>query len=386
VNIAGYTAADIVQDFCSVFHWHDVASLDLNNGLLIDVRTPMEFSVGSIDKAVNIPVDELRQRLTELPKDKTIYVFCQVGLRGYIACRILMQHGFISVKNLSGGYKTYQLSIQEQSNEDIYEYDKIMKDDDMKPVLCGDPHPCANKVDVEVDASGLQCPGPIMKLFTAVKAMNYGETIRIRATDPAFEEDIRAWCSKTGNPLVSLSGTAGELNAVIRKERVQESFAPINRGNNDKTMVIFSNDLDRTIASFIIANGAAAMGRKVTMFFTFWGLNILRKSERVKVKKDVIATMFGFMMPRGSKKLTLSKMNMGGIGGLLIRYLMKKKNITSLEELIEQARNNGVVFVACMMSMDIMGIKKEELIDGVIPGGVASFLGAAEDSNMSLFI
>jgi peroxiredoxin family protein len=151
-------------------------------------------------------------------------------------------------------------------------------------------------------------------------------------------------------------------------------------------MIVFSNDLDKTIASFIIANGAAAMGRKVTMFFTFWGLNILRNPDGAGVKKDILSKMFGMMMPKGSKKLSLSKMNMAGIGPKLIRYLMNKKNISSLEELMDQAKKNGVIFVACNMSMDIMGIKKEELIDGVTIGGVASFLGSAEDSDMSLFI
>ena len=151
-------------------------------------------------------------------------------------------------------------------------------------------------------------------------------------------------------------------------------------------MIVFSNDLDKAIASFIIANGAASMGRKVTMFFTFWGLNILRNPNGPGVKKDLISKMFGFMMPKGSKKLTLSKMNMAGMGPKLIRYLMNKKNIFSLEELMSQAQKSGVEFVACNMSMDLMGIKKEELIDGVAIGGVASFLGSAEESDMSLFI
>jgi peroxiredoxin family protein len=115
-------------------------------------------------------------------------------------------------------------------------------------------------------------------------------------------------------------------------------------------------------------------------------LNILRKDGNVKVKKDLLGTMFGMMMPKGSKRLKLSRMSMGGIGGQLIRYLMKKKNVASLEELIEQARINGVNLVACNMSMDLMGIKKEELIDGVTIGGVASFIGEAEESDMSMMI
>ena len=386
VNIAGYAAANILEKSCEVFHWNEVTSLDTHAITLVDVRTPLEYGLGTIGKAVNIPVDELRSRLSELPKQKPVYVFCQVGLRGYIAARILMQNGFGSVKNLSGGYKTYQLAIQEQANEDIYEYDKIMKDDDMKPVECNDTHSCNSGADVEVDACGLQCPGPIMKLFSAIKAMNYGETARIKANDPAFYEDIKAWSAKTGNTLVSITSDAGQFCAVVRKEREKEQSTASGVMRTDKTMVVFSNDLDKAIATFIIANGAAAMGRKVTLFFTFWGLNILRKSEPVNVKKDFLSAMFGFMMPRGSKKLSLSHMNMGGMGALLIRYLMKKKNVASLEELIAQAVQNGVVLVACNMSMDVMGIKREELMDGVTIGGVASFLGAAEDSNMSLFI
>jgi peroxiredoxin family protein len=149
---------------------------------------------------------------------------------------------------------------------------------------------------------------------------------------------------------------------------------------------VFSGDLDKTIAAFIMANGAASMGRKVTIFFTFWGLNILRKPKKVPVHKTIIEKMFGFMMPRGTKKLGLSRMNMGGMGPKMIRAIMKQKGISSLEELIQDAISHGVRIVACQMSMDIMGIHKEELLDGVELGGVATFLGAGETSDMSLFI
>ena len=149
---------------------------------------------------------------------------------------------------------------------------------------------------------------------------------------------------------------------------------------------MFSGDLDKALASFIIANGAAAMGRKVTMFFTFWGLNILRRHEKVKVQKSFIEKMFGGMMPRGTKKLTLSKMNMMGMGSAMMKGIMKKKNVAALDELIEQAKKSGVKMVACTMSMDVMGIHKEELIDGVDLAGVASYLAAAENSDTNLFI
>lgn len=151
-------------------------------------------------------------------------------------------------------------------------------------------------------------------------------------------------------------------------------------------MVVFSGDMDKALASFIIANGAAAMGRPVTMFFTFWGLNILRKPEKQRVKKSVVEKMFGAMMPRGSRKLKLSKMNMGGMGTKMMKRVMREKNVETLENLMKQAMENGVKLVACTMSMDVMGIRKEEIIDGVEFAGVASYLGDAENSDVNLFI
>ncbi len=382
VNMAGFTAANILKGDMKVIHWDEIQDLDRKQSALIDVRTPLEFGIGAIDGAVNIPLDDLRSRIDEIPANKDIIIYCQVGLRGYIAARILMQKGYENVRNLSGGYKTYQVAVQKQSNEDIYEYDKISKSDEIKPVECYGEN-CNADVDINVDACGLQCPGPIMKVYNTIKSMNYGETLRIKATDPAFQEDIKAWCESTGNRLISTGFEGNAFNAIIRKEKQQEK---VKAEKNDKTIIVFSNELDKTIASFIIANGAAAMGRKVTMFFTFWGLNVLRKPEKQKIKKDFLSGMFARMMPRGSEKLSLSKMNMAGIGAKLIRYMMKKKNVDSLENLIQKARENGVNFIACSMSMDIMGIRKEELIDGVQVGGVATFLGSVEDSDMGLFI
>ena len=140
------------------------------------------------------------------------------------------------------------------------------------------------------------------------------------------------------------------------------------------------------LAGFIIANGAAAMGRPVTMFFTFWGLTALRKAEKQPVKKSLIEAMFGAMLPRGTKKLGLSRMNMGGMGTAMMKKIMADKNVDSLEELIRKAMSQGVKIVACTMSMDVMGIKEEELIDGVELGGVGAYLGDAEESDVNLFI
>ena len=153
-----------------------------------------------------------------------------------------------------------------------------------------------------------------------------------------------------------------------------------------KTIIVFDGDMDKVLASFVIANGALAMGRPVTMFFTFWGLTALRKQKKVPVKKSFIEKMFGFMLPRGAGKLKLSKMNMGGMGTAMMQGIMKDKNIDSLETMMKKAMDNGVKIIACSMSMDVMGIRPEELIDGVEIGGVGTYLGDAEESDVNLFI
>jgi len=383
VNMAGYVAANILKKACAIIHWDKIAKLDTNRSILLDVRTKEEFDLGSIKGAINIPIDELRSRLAEIPKDKEIIIYCQVGLRGYLAYRILKQKGFKNIKNLSGGYNTYYPTSQKQSNKHIYDHGKIDNSDLIHAAVPAEK--CT--ADVTINACGLQCPGPIMQVYKAIGMMKPGQVLEISASDPGFAKDLAAWCERTGNQLLKVEKSAKKVTAYIKKDSGQNkeiTNTPVS--GNDKTMVVFSGDLDKAIASFIIANGAAAMGRKVTMFFTFWGLNILRKNQKVDVKKDFLEAMFGWMMPRGSKKLGLSKMNMGGLGTKMIRYIMQKKNVAALEDLILQAKTQGVNIVACSMSMDVMGIKEEELIDGVEIGGVAAYLGAAEKADTNLFI
>lgn len=382
VNIAGLTAANIVKGDAEVLHWDAVDGIDPQKDFILDVRTREEYELGTVKGAYNIPYAQLRQRLDEIPRDKKIYIFCQIGLRGYFAYRALKNLGYPFVSNLSGGYKTYSLATARQSNEDIYEYDSILKNDELRRVT---PSPKSYKETTSINTCGLHCPGPIMKVYEAMDKLKKGEILKVSSTDPAFHNDLEAWCKRTGNQLLERSFSNNVFYAKVMKEEIPGEEPKI--GNrNDKTMVVFSGDLDKAIASFIIATGAASMGRQVTMFFTFWGLNILRKPEGVKTEKDFLSRMFGFMMPRGSKKLKLSKMNMAGMGGRLIRHIMKKKNVSSLEDLIKTAQDYNIKLIACNMSMDVMGIKREELIDGVEIGGVASFLGSAEESDMSLFI
>lgn len=385
VNMAGFTASNILRGDMKVMHWDELDKLN-NDYFILDVRTGVEFEAGHIKGAVNIPVDELRKRIADIPRDKKIFVYCKVGLRGYIAYRILAQNGY-DAYNLSGGYDIYQAANSINNNN-------IKMNDEMTRIETKDGEGIKpDSAVVKIDACGLQCPGPIMKVYKEIEKIKDGEMLEVHVTDPAFERDIKSWCSRTGNILCGIEKSCCDYVAYIKKasehegnvKNTGEKAAPCELPQG-KTMVVFSGDLDRAIASFIIANGAAAMGRPVTMFFTFWGLNILRRDRAVGVKKNLIEKMFGRMMPRGSRKLKLSSMNMAGIGGKMIRGIMKKKNIASLEELIEQAQANGVKLVACSMSMDVMGIKEEELIDGVEMGGVAYMLGEAEESNMSLFI
>ena len=384
VNMLGFTAANILRGDVKPFYAEDTDGLDRNKVTLLDVRTPEEAETGVIDGAVNIPVDELRSRLSELPKDKPVYAYCAVGLRGYVASRILTQHGF-DAYNLSGGIKTWR-DAHEKPDAPSPTDCVGMKKENGKPAKSCDLPLTGNEKVIEVDACGLQCPGPIMKTAQAVKAAAEGEILLIRATDPGFVSDIGVWCERTGNRLLGTKRDGAAYEVRVQKYAPAVSAASQPAGGNDKSIIVFSGDLDRAIASLIIANGAASMGRKVTMFFTFWGLNILRRNNRVGVKKGFMEKMFGAMMPRGTQKLGLSRMNMLGMGPKMIRGVMRRKHVSSLEELLQSAIDSGVRIVACQMSMDIMGIRREELIDGVEIAGVATFLGAAEQSDTNLFI
>lgn len=379
VNMLGYVASNIADGVLKVVHHHQIDQLVRNGAYLIDVREEMEVELGTIKGAVNIPLGDLRNKLDTLPKDQPIYVTCQVGLRGYLATRILSQHGFEAI-NLSGGYKTYSTAKGQASTSGR---DDIVPTADPSEKQCNEDI----KVDLTINACGLQCPGPIAQVYQAMEKLQSGQVLEMSVTDPGFARDIDAWCEKTKNNLLKQESEQGQYKVWIQKGAA--NLKQVNPNPIDKdgtTLVVFNQDLDKAIASFIIATGAASMGKKVTMFFTFWGLNILRKDQAPKVEKGFLEKMFGMMMPKGTKKLPISNMNMGGLGAKMIKYVMAKKNVDSLEDLMKNAQEIGIELVACSMSMDVMGIKKEELIDGVEVAGVASYLGKAEDANTNLFI
>lgn len=375
VNMAGFVAENILTGKSRIISWREIANLS-DDTVRIDVRTKAEYELGTIPGFINIPVDELREHLDELPKEKPIVVTCAVGLRGYLAYRILTQNGFKDVRNLSGGYKTWSVATAPIHNQPF-----CPKAD--QPAACG----CAPHASVlKVDACGLMCPGPIMQLKKNYETLTEDGLLEISATDQAFGKDVAAWCKTTGAELVGLDNREGIVKATIRKKKRPQPTvgAPIARKN--KTIVVFSDDLDKALASFVIANGAAATGEKVSLFFTFWGLNIIKKRQKPAVAKDLFGKMFGMMLPAHSGQLKLSKLNMMGMGSRMMRMIMRDKRIDSLESLIQQAVENGVEMIACTMSMDVMGVKKEELLDNVTLGGVATYLERTDDANLNLFI
>ena len=391
VAIAGYVAEDMITGKTNPVYWRELRDIEMENKFLLDVRTQDEFALGSLPGAVNIPLDELRDRMSELPKDRMIYTFCAVGLRGYLAYRILTQHGFDKVRNLSGGLKTYRAAtapiVIHQENEDQTDESPSPQEKTLSSEPSAAPAiPVVAAKTIRVDACGLQCPGPILKMKKTMDGLASGERVEITATDPGFPRDAAAWCSSTGNQLISKEASGGKSVVIIEKGEPKACNIVTSCEGKGKTFIMFSDDLDKALATFVLANGAAATGQKVTIFFTFWGLNVIKKLHKPETEKDIFGKMFGMMLPSSSKKLKLSKMSMGGIGGKMMRYIMNKKGIDSLESLRQQALENGVEFIACQMSMDVMGVKQEELLDEVTIGGVATYMERADNANVNLFI
>lgn len=432
INMLGYIANNIkdgLTNMASVNELYETSHL--RNGLLIDVRTPEEHRIGAIENSINIPLSKIRQQISEIKKIKesknaeAIVVYCRVGIRGYLAERILRENGVKEVYNLSGGYMSYkEYRPVDRKLYSVTSGDKYMNHSkyilDSKSV--SKTKSTSISINHTLDLCGMQCPGPIMAVSKKLQTMAEGEQLQVKVTDPGFGPDLQAFCYSTGNTLISIeeingstldskascaggqdlfkcdNGTFFKAMVVKGGERKNSNVANniasclASIGNNQKTLIVFSNDLDRALATFIIANGARAMGSEVTLFFTFWGLNILRKkdastsADQHKIKKNFLEKMFGIMMPKGSNELKLSKLNMLGMGTSMMKYVMKNKKVEPLDGLIEHAINSGVRLIACSMSMDIMGIKKEELIPGIEIGGVATYLNMAEKSNLNLFI
>ncbi len=386
VAIAGYVASNIVGGAMPAISWRELLEKK-EQVVLVDTRTAEEFSFGTIPGALNIPLDEMRERLAEIPADKPVVLFCAVGLRGYLAQRILMGRGYRDVRNLMGGYKTFSTAVAPLPAPTALSSATVSSSFDVVSAEASSVSDTEKKV-LKVNACGLQCPGPIIQVKKAIDSIEIGERVEIVATDAGFARDASAWCETTGNKLIENREEKGRYTLVIEKgdSACACSSGGYAGGGRGKTLILFSDDLDKALATFVLANGAAATGQKVSIFFTFWGLNVLKKVQKPRVQKDFFGKMFGMMLPSSSLKLKLSQMNMFGMGSRMMRFLMKRKGVDSLESLRRQALMQGVEFIACQMSMDMMGIQREELLDEVTVGGVATYMERADKANVNLFI
>ncbi len=403
LNMLGFMALNAKSGLSKPVSWKDVDAWKARGAFLLDVRSQEEFELGAIPGAYNIPHTEIRARLGEIPRGKAILINCAVGLRGYLAERVLRQNGFEDVGNLTGGYRIWSAAVSELER-------LAAGSPAIAPSVAPPASPLFSAADSKragvnedgspeaaptlLDACGLQCPGPIIQLKKGMDALKPGQRLKVLATDQGFSHDVKSWCSLTGNELISLSQEKGQIQALIEKggsalcggAPCPSPGASVIGSQTGATFIVFSNDMDKALASFVLANGAAAIGRTVTMFFTFWGLSVIRRPKAVKVSKDFMGKMFGMMLPRGAGRLSLSKMNMGGMGSLMMKGRMKSKNVDQLESMMAQAKLAGVRMVACQMSMDIMGVKAAELVESVEIGGVATYLEAAASSGVNLFI
>ncbi len=390
VNILGYIAENIEDGIYKTVQWNEIDEIVAKGGFLLDVRTPIEASAGAIKGAVNIELDTLRERIGEITvsKDDPIYVTCQVGQRAYLAIRILKGHGFKNIFNLAGGYSTYKTAHYKLAEPDFTVGECVPKKEDSVDEDIDQGGAGKAAIKKNVDVTGLQCPGPLMATYDAIQNVEPGDLVQITATDFGFVSDIKNWCETNGHILISQETEGKSYISVIKKGDSGEncSLMPAVSTQKNATLVVFSGELDKVLASMIIAQGAAAQGKNVTLFFTFWGLNALRKRDGKGHNKTFIEKMFGAMMPKGAARLPLSMMNMLGAGPAMIKGIMKKKQVDDLDTMIKKAQKAGVRFIACTMSMDLMGIKEEELIDGIEYAGVGTYIASNENVGTTLFV
>ena len=352
---------------------------------IVDLRPAEVAELKPISGALNIPFPELRSRLGEIDPSKPVVAACALGKTSYFGARLLAQHDFDVVGHVGGS----KVAPPDPSGSTA-----------AQPAAQPAPSPANAEPDasadgpapetVRVDATGLACPGPILKVREAAAALERGQILEVSASDAGFKNDLPAFCKANGYEVLDIAKDGGLVTARLRKP----TTCPVASGGdtavstrNGATLVVFSGELDKAMAAFVIANGAVAMGGRATLFFTFWGLNVLRKDPAPTVpEKTFMDKMFGWMLPRGANRLPLSQMHMAGMGTRMMKQRMADKDLPNLKGLMEDARRGGVRLVACTMSMEAMGIRESELIDGVELGGVAEFLGAASESGTNLFV
>ena len=369
------------------------------------MREVPEFETFALPKFKNLPLSSLRAHLDEIARTKPVIITCASGVRSYNAARILMQVGFNEVKSLTGGVGFYR---QQHYDSNLPQTPPSTNNTSKEELTSVTEAPTLEILD----CTGLSCPGPIMKLNEFIANASAGTTFKVKADDLGFAADVKTWALRHQNEILALNRVDGEITVTLKtpsakgtnKASLSEASAPtankfeatpncVNPALNQvsttkgKTIVVFSDDLDLVLASLVIANGALAMNSPVTLFFTFWGLNAIKKrGAKSLLHKSLVHRMFGLLMPKSISTLKLSKFNFLGLGRHMMLGLMRDKNISTPEDLLAMARKNGVRLVACSMSMEVMGVSADELIDGVEIGGVASYLGYAEQADTNLFI
>lgn len=348
-------------------HMNDFSKKELEElgekGQLLDVRETSEYDAGHIQYAYNFPLSTIENKYPE--NDKTYYIHCKSGVRSQKASQFLAEKGF-DVVNLDGGYTAFA-----EKNISPADEKKELKIQANRKV---------------VNYSGMQCPGPIVSLNAEVQKMDAGKQIEVKVTDVGFYSDVKSWADQTGHSIVNLEKNDKHVKAIIQKEDPVKKDMEITETANGTTIVLFSGELDKALAAFIIANGARAAGREVTIFFTFWGLNALKLNNKVKGKKRGMEKLFDLFLPRVPVNMPISKMNMFGLGNRMMRFIMKQKNVDSLPALIDKAIEQDIKLIACTMSMDVMGIRKEELRSEVEFAGVGTYIGETEKAKHNLFI
>lgn len=347
---------------------------------VLDVRATVQAALNPVPGALNIPLPELRARLGEIDRATAWVTLCNVGKSSYFAARILTQHGY-DVVSLSGGSR---LNLAPPTKKLPPSVGAPAKEIPIAPTNAAE--------EISLDCTGLSCPGPLLQVKARSETLLPGQILQVTASDGGFARDIAAFAQSNGFTLLAVNKSASGVVARLQKPASSAPVAPAISCSPDgrrkgATIVVFSGEMDKVMATLVIANGAAAMGGKVTLFFTFWGINALRREHAVSTApKGILDKMFGWMLPRGLGKLPLSKMNFGGAGRAMMNYQMRSKNLPNLPGLLGAAKLAGIRLVVCSMSMEAMGILPEELIDGVEFGGVADYLNQSEQSGTNLFV
>lgn len=385
VNMAGFVASNVLKGDLTLWYAKDFPAAT-DGARLVDVRTPEEYSIWHLPGAENVPLATVRAASEDWDRSAPVRLYCAVGFRSYLAHRILVQRGFTDVATLSGGSNTFRYwhDVEPASPEAPAPETHYAEAVDLIAAMTG------TGKSVDLDCTGLACPGPIMRLSSTMGELAAGDEVVVHVSDPGFASDGPAWAASHGHELLSMTPEGPGYVAAFRKggpsARGVGGSGVVAPPKNQTSFVVFSGDLDKVLAAFIIANGALAMGQQVSMFFTFWGLNALRREHAPKRDHSALERMFGMMMPSGPDRLPLSQMNMAGAGPAMIKHVMKEHDVQSVPDLISAARQSGARLIACTMTMDLLGIAESDLIDGIELGGVATFLGEAEKSGTTLFI